>query len=163
MDISNGQGPHQVAHIDTYILLNALGFGDGLTEIENASRRIIFPSGEAPQAVVSFPALGEFVMVVQRDFSAQDYTDAMERLRRWMNRERLDVRAFGTDGAEAQRHALGLHEADYKLAPTDTIIIACALVDTDCSVLYMSDSIIGSPDIHEYIQDSDHSLNLKPP
>ncbi|MEI6797275.1 MAG: hypothetical protein WCK39_10460 [Methanomassiliicoccales archaeon] len=126
-------------HIDSSLLRGMVDGSDSINN-RNISRRLLNRSPEA-RFKVSLAAVGEVMAKMAESRSVGDCSDAGAELRRLMLRGRLVIGGFGKDGT-AFALANDLMKKDDRLTPADSIIVACAFVDPDCSAFVTDDDML---------------------
>lgn len=123
-------------------------------------------NGRPQRVCISKPSLGELTMKMAEapdPTRGTGYTDAMEKLRRSIDDGDLHVswvRDFPDGLATVRRYLAELRDVDSHLDPTDRLIIACALADTDATVLYSTDAYARNMRLSQYTS-GEEGLALK--
>ncbi len=113
------------------------------TDLRNEARSLFFPRGSKVPVWCSGAALGELVWTLKDDTARQnrkkDFSKAMVDLEQYLDEGWLQCCMFLETQDRAFEIAHRISSRDWKLKPTDSLIVGCFLADPLCSVLYVAD------------------------
>lgn len=145
MDVPRQARPRPRAHLDTVVLLAALGYDEDVDLVRKARQFLHRTSG--PVACVSLPVLGEvslkLLTVYDSDSEAVVY-QAHEDINRFLLAGKLVTFGLGPPDTPALRLAAQMQKEDGRISPTDAVVIASMLADPDAAALYSTDEFVGS-------------------
>ena len=123
--------------------------------------RPLLHSGKQLQSCASFIVLGELANEVLTERKKLDLQDVARILERQTKSGNLVTYGLGDKATRAFATAKELRSQERELTPCDAMIVACAIEDPACSVLYTFDRLLLESDmIQRYV--ADHSRKIKP-
>lgn len=122
--------------------------------------RAFFHSGKQLQACASFVSLGELVNGVVTERKKLDLVDVARVLEGQIRAGNLVTFGLGDNSTEVFATARELRGKERELTPCDAMVVACAIEDRSCSVLYTFDRLLlESGAIQQYA--SNHGRKIK--
>lgn len=126
----------EVTHLDSSLLRGMLDPEDESGKRTEATH--LFNSSRGVRFRISILAVGEVMGKMAETRSATACADAAAHLSRLFRGRRLDLFGIGKD-CEAMLLANELMEADHMLTPADALLVACALLDDECTTFATTD------------------------
>lgn len=125
--------------------------------LKKRARQLFFGKGSKEAIRCSAPAVGEFVLTLARDSSADNNRDRFDRAMRdfwnYVREERLHIYMYGRPESEALALAEEVRRGDRLITQTDAAIVGCFLSDPDSKVLYSTDAtLLSSVELGELIR-----------
>lgn len=132
----------EVIHLDSCLLRGML---DSHDEAGNRTEAMhLLNSSPSVCFRVSILAVGEVMGKMAEARSAPVCAEAAAQLSRLFRRHRIELYGIGR-GSEAMILAEDIMKKDHMIAPTDALLVACALVDDECTSFATTDrKLIGS-------------------
>ena len=135
MDVPNGERVRRRAHLDTDVVLHALGI-DRDPDLHRPAKDLFF-SGKQLVACLSIPTLGELALKVAEKQGRKGVPAAMD----WVFERNEEGRLvfFGVEDESAFWTAAEIRSHDARIGPTDALIVAYMIHDSAADVLYTTD------------------------
>jgi hypothetical protein len=106
------------------------------------SARKLFHGSPAPRAAVSLPALGEFILTVERDCARAQADEAIRVLLDAAAKGFIEFVGCGADAKKLAAIVGVLTGADERLKPADALIAAALVLDPRADFLYTTDGVL---------------------
>jgi len=94
------------------------------------------------ELIVSTPVIGELFSKLPERYDTNKFSEMASKFFKFLKEEKLKTWHYGESNTKVFNIVVQLREADICVTPSDALIIACAIEDKNCTLLYTTDNVI---------------------